>query len=686
MEHKKKYIEVCVIGIIVLLLVGIVDIVVAQEVEIEETTMNIEGFNLISWFKHTFNIQDFSIIGKDRHCDVYAKKTIYYNRWDMMSVSADDYCSKSYGLIDVFDGNWNTIGEWKNNVGVICGDSDGCIVEIYCCPHDECDRDSDCEDWEGTGSECEISYKKDPYIDYKSGSTYKYCTSGCTGSDITCWREESGICVSRKYDCSYGTYPDCPTSYKYTSKSSCEANLCTSHSTSKCYSNDIYWYNSCGNREDKRTECGSAGCTTGTSSCNVALTCNQEGYSCGGHSGTQSGQPCCSGLDCQNFQCVVTGSCSSGETKCGIVGDPDTSGEVYYTCVDGTFVSQGKVDGKCGYTINENGVPINLNAVIYDIEAPTSIEKGKEVIVEFKVKNNGDTGNYLIETGIIPKSTAEDWGFKYAEGSFNIFYDWLNVQTNTECCEGQPNIFAKTTQLKSGEIDTFKIKIPKAPYSEIADLCYDNLYWNGTGEYVLYITIKTGCWPEGKEVTYETKIINVKSDVTNGNGATTNGEEGVITLTWNEFYSTPNDEISFFGIFADSPLCFENSECPLIEGYDVYCDKSDLIQKRIYEGRKEYCKDKLELGGIIGFAQRISQFISGVDFCEVTISGYSGVENLFNSKPGMCIAKSTTWYGKLWDSALKMVGGMGLPAQYVSLITIMFILTLIGIIIKVIIP
>ena len=38
---------------------------------------------------------------------------------------------------------------------------------------------------------------------------------------------------------------------------------CISHSTYSCYNNDVYWYDSCGTREDKKTECGTAGCSGG---------------------------------------------------------------------------------------------------------------------------------------------------------------------------------------------------------------------------------------------------------------------------------------------------------------------------------------------------------------------------------------------------------------------------------------
>ena len=38
---------------------------------------------------------------------------------------------------------------------------------------------------------------------------------------------------------------------------------CISHNYSKCYDNDVYWYDSCGNRQEKKEECGDAGCRNG---------------------------------------------------------------------------------------------------------------------------------------------------------------------------------------------------------------------------------------------------------------------------------------------------------------------------------------------------------------------------------------------------------------------------------------
>ena len=378
---------------------------------------------------------------------------------------------------------------------------------------------------------------------------------------------------------------------------------------------------------------------------------------------------------------IVEPECSSGQEQC--------DGFDYRICSNEKWGSWQANSPECGYT---EEVPVgDLSAIISDIKFGTSlttvtknviqdniVESGERVIVQFQVKNNGDTGDYLIETGIIPKSVAEDWGFKYEGMELFASLDWL-TQKNTECCEGQPNIFAKTTKLKSGEIDTFSIQIPKAPYSEIKDLCYDNEYWDGEGEYVLYIIVKTGCYPEGETVTYETKIITIGGD--DDDDDIPKNEE-VITMTWTEFYSTSNEDISFFGVSDNSPLCSEDSDCPLLEDYDVECDKSNSIKKRIWEGRKEFCKDKTSAGGIVGLAQRISNLIIGTSFCDISISVWKNIDSVFSKEPGMCIASSTTWYRSLWEETLKTVGGFGLPYQYVMIITIMLLITIVGLIIR----
>ena len=229
-------------------------------------------------------------------------------------------------------------GEWTNKgkVNGKCGytDSTGLGTWNYCSSTNKCgEGEGDC-DWIGTDKQCQ--------------------------SGLICVQN-----VGAKYGFSSGT-DVCEKS---------EITTCTSHASKKCYSNDIYYYDSCGKRETKYKDCGTPGCTTGSSSCKAALTCNKEGYSCGGPSHLQSGQSCCVGLDCQNFQCVKTGTCTSGQTRCGTVGDPDTSGDVYYTCVGGTFKSQGKVVGKCGYSECQSGADSDGNGQVNRNEVGSHINK-----------------------------------------------------------------------------------------------------------------------------------------------------------------------------------------------------------------------------------------------------------------------------------------------------------------------
>ncbi len=213
------------------------------------------------------------------------------------------------------------------------------------------------------------------YTDSTGLGTWNYCssTNKCSegegdcdglGTDNQCL---SGLTCVSNVGANYGWD---------SSTDVCEkADGVTSHASKKCYSNDVYWYNSQGTREEKYKDCGTVGCVSGSSSCRSALTCNPEGNSCGGPSNLQSGQSCCTGSDCQNFQCVKTGSCSSGQTKCGIVGDQDVSGEVYYTCVSGTFKSQGKVVGKCGYSECQSGADSDGNGQINRNELDSQVSK-----------------------------------------------------------------------------------------------------------------------------------------------------------------------------------------------------------------------------------------------------------------------------------------------------------------------
>ena len=192
----------------------------------------------------------------------------------------------------------------------------------------------------------------------------------------------------------------------------------------------------------------------------------------------------------------------------------------------------------------------------------------------------------------------------------------------------------------------------------------------------MYIIVKTGCWPEGKDVTVETKIITIS-----GTGVV-NGEVGLSkTLTWGEYYSISDEKLAG-GIFkGKNYICSSNSDCTLKNDYDVYCNLDEDVQERIYDGVQDKCEDFLEGSGLIGgLVSKTLKILFNP--CKVAASHFGFFTSVFGVETGVCIAESTTWYGKIWDKTLQTVGGMGLPAQYVLIITIMLLITLIGIIIK----
>lgn len=93
-------------------------------------------------------------------------------------------------------------------------------------------------------------------IDATNTNPYVNCTcqdecsySGqkrCNGNNSeTCGNYDQDSCLEwgNSQYCQYGC-------------SNGQCNQCNSHSYSSCFDNDLYWYNSCGQREDKRQECG----------------------------------------------------------------------------------------------------------------------------------------------------------------------------------------------------------------------------------------------------------------------------------------------------------------------------------------------------------------------------------------------------------------------------------------------
>jgi len=148
-----------------------------------------------------------------------------------------------------------------------------------------------------SGACCDTNTKK-----YKSSST-----TCATATELSCyWGNDAGDDVAQRTKTTYcsGSSSSCSgtTSYSsWTTYESCSSSqkcqnndcvsACTSNYEKKCYSGNVYWYDSCGNRGDLYTTC------TSNQDCNV--------NSCVTKSGCQYSNPSCgSGYDCVSNQCV----------------------------------------------------------------------------------------------------------------------------------------------------------------------------------------------------------------------------------------------------------------------------------------------------------------------------------------------------------------------------------------------
>jgi len=144
----------------------------------------------------------------------------------------------------------------------------------------------------------------------------------------------------------------------------------------------------------------------------------------------------------------------------------------------------------------------------------------------------------------------------------------------------------------------------------------------------------------------------------------------------------------------------KDSDCPLKKGYTVSCDKSPEVKERVYDIHVDLCEEN-KPGGIFGVIVNLfPKLLFGEDICDIkvqtgiTIVGIGlspSLTDLIFATPstpdyqvmGLCIAESTTWYGKMWDSTLDMVGGLDIPAQYVLIVTILLLFLLVGLLINI---
>lgn len=420
-----------------------------------------------------FSPNTFTIVGQDWLASQNPDREIEVSPGASFSGVASTYCSSGHALFDVFVNNYVPRWENKDFTSFVCGASNSrCIVQVYCVPHADCSSDSDCASWKGAGSKCTTKTATDPYMPLRDSngnliSSYKICTAPCTGTAKHCWRIGSGnTCEEAIYNCDYITYPNCPSTFSYTSLSSCQSAISGGATQPTCVSNGLC---------TAANTCVGQSCMT-----NCGLTILGTKEDCGGTSGgTGTTTPSSCTASC-------AGKCGGADDGCGGTCDAACS-------LDNERELSGLVTILDVNLVNADGSKISEEGLI----------PGSSVKVNFRVKADVPIfyNPYLVEAGIIPTTTATQWGM--STSGFNAILDFFSIgeQQKDACCLGQENIadnrYEFSTWVASEEIKEFSYTL-KVPDTETKDLCGSEKYWDGTNpDYTLYVIVKNGCYKDG---------------------------------------------------------------------------------------------------------------------------------------------------------------------------------------------
>ncbi|MEF8846815.1 MAG: PKD domain-containing protein [Candidatus Paceibacterota bacterium] len=257
-----------------------------------------------------------------------------------------------------------------NNSYHVCGDydSDSCLEwssNYYCssgevCSNGSCVQEQTCSDQCSYGDqECTGNDSYHTCGDYDSDSCLEwssdyYCSSGETCSGGSCIQEQtcSDQCTYGAQECagddSYhvcGDYDsdsctEWSSNYYCNSDETCSGGecvtTCTDQSYQSCYNDDLYWYDSCGQRENKSEECGSDSWTDEYRCMNnwVQRKKHKKGCSyssCYNYYNWENYEECGTNETCSNGSCVQEQTCSD---QCSYGDQECTGNDSYHTCGD----------------------------------------------------------------------------------------------------------------------------------------------------------------------------------------------------------------------------------------------------------------------------------------------------------------------------------------------------------------
>jgi hypothetical protein len=207
--------------------------------------------------------------------------------------------------------------------------------------------------------------------------------------------------------------------------------------------------------------------------------------------------------------------------------------------------------------------------------------------------------------------------------------------------------------------------------------------------------VPNGIWGECLVTSCNEGYINQNNKCVDGSLIGETGKEEA--MTWIEFYSISDDEF-----YDKKSYCVNDVQCSPKEGYEVKCLERDLESGPFYKREYSIFRDKCKEGiGILGpilntFKRLIPGFSSLPNLCDGLSEGVIALKRAFlvpgaiwgkdDGYVGYCVAESKTSYGRIWDGWMKIVGGFGIPYQYVFMTSILLIILALSLIIPMIRP
>src|SRR3990172_5734882 len=459
---------------------------------------NNASFDFLSWFRHTFGITQFSVVGDSQNADRTPRQTWTATTPQSIFINVPSLCTSGHGLLDVFVPNYGTpYMEYKDNFngneGIWLGS--GGIIELYCVAHPEPTSNSNCQSWVGADS---IKKTATCVASGKTQGGY-YCTAdGVTESAIPynknsfgycsdnvyrdCWYVSGSTCEKRHYSgetrtCSQiGTYGGATL---YSSLSTCQSNIpvtCTSFAYSA--------WGTCNNGVQTRTVTSSSpsGCTGGSPVLSQSCTTSTPNNWVTSPSECTGTKP----IGCADKRCVATAAeCGTCEWTCPSYGAKECNNGQSRTCAlqnsnCGSWTNWTN-DSTCATNVT---APTGVSDIRVTIQVmPNNYVLGTPDTFTLTLKNFGDkAGTINVEAGFYSPNYAKNVAQLYS--SFPI--DLFSVVLPTPNCNPAENFVAtKSVQLDSGESTTITLTINP----ETAFVTYPN-----AGEYDLKAQPLTSFW------------------------------------------------------------------------------------------------------------------------------------------------------------------------------------------------